>query len=278
MTLTVFLAVIAAAAFHATWNAGIKSGSDRFGTMLIMTMCQGLLGLAMVVVFPLPAAAAWPWLIASGAIHTAYKLFLTAAYDRGDLSRVYPIARGAAPMIVAAAGLFLLTDPVSGRQYFGIFLIALGIMSTARGIWSSKEARSLLPFALASATCTAAYSIVDGIGARIALTASGFTGWMFFFDGIFFSAVATIRDGTKTFRRPVNVWKIGAISGVLSLMSYWIVIWAMTQAPIQLVTALRESSVLFAMLIGIIWLKEPAQRSKIIAAVLILAGMVALKT
>jgi len=277
MSLTVFFAVLFAAALHATWNALVKTGFDRFRTMLILSIAQGLMGLVMILIFPIPARAAWPYLIATGLVHTAYKLFLAAAYEHGDLSRVYPIARGAAPIMVALVGLAILSDPVTLPQYGGIVLIGLGIMMMARGIWTGREATKLLPLALASAACTATYSILDGIGARLALSASAFTGWMFFLDGVFFSTYALIKKGPGTFNVPQRIWAIGSFAGALSLCTYWIVIWAMTVAPIQLVTALRETSVLFATLIGIVWLGEKADRSKLIAAALIVAGMVTMR-
>lgn len=277
MSLTVFLAVLFAAALHASWNALVKIGLDRFRTMLILSVSQGVMGLVMILIFPMPAREAWPYLLATGVVHTAYKLFLAAAYEHGDLSRVYPIARGAAPMMVALVGLLILSDPVTGLQYGGIFLIGLGIMMMARGIWTGGEATKLLPLALASAACTATYSILDGIGARLALSASAFTGWMFFLDGIFFSSFALWKKGKTSFQAPARIWATGSFAGALSLGSYWIVIWAMTQAPIQLVTALRETSVLFATLIGILWLGERADRSKLIAAALIVTGLVTLR-
>ncbi len=277
MSLTVFLAVLFAAALHATWNALVKIGSDRFRTMLMLSVSQGLMGVVLIFAFPTPAREAWPYLLATGLIHTAYKLFLTAAYEHGDLSRVYPIARGAAPMMVALLGLLILSDPVTLLQYAGIFLIGLGIMMMARGIWTGGEATKLLPFAIGSAICTAAYSILDGIGARVSLSASAFTGWMFFLDGVFFSLYALTKRGTTPFKAPVKIWAMGTAAGALSLGAYWIVIWAMTQAPIQLVTALRETSVLFATLIGILWLGEKADRSKLIAAGLIVAGMITMR-
>jgi len=221
---------------HATWNALVKIGLDRFRTMLILSVSQGLMGLVMIFVFPIPAREAWPYLLATGIVHTAYKVFLAAAYEHGDLSRVYPIARGAAPMMVALVGLLILSDPVTLVQYTGIFLIGLGIMMMARGIWTGGETTKLLPLALASAACTATYSILDGIGARLALSASAFTGWMFFLDGVFFALYAFARKGPTPFQAPVKIWAV-----------------------------------------GIIWLGEKADRSKLIAASLIVAGMITMR-
>ena len=277
MSFGVFLAVLFAAALHAGWNAVVRLGSDRVQGVIMMSASQGVIGLAMVLYFPMPNPAAWPWLIASGIVHTAYKLFLAAAYSHGDLSRVYPIARGAAPVMVALFSAAFLTEAVGLGDYAGIALVALGIMLMARGVFSGGEARALLPFALGSAVCTAGYSILDGLGARIAETASGFTGWLFLIDAILITICGYIWKGRAIMPSDLALWRAGAIAGTMSLGAYWIVIWAMTVAPIALVTALRETSVLFATAIGIIWLGEPSTRGKIIAAALILAGIIVIR-
>lgn len=277
MTWSIFLFVLFAALMHASWNAVVKLGGDRFQGMLLLTLCQGAMGLAMALVFPVPVWAAWPWLVASGLIHTAYKLFLAAAYEQGDLSRVYPIARGTAPLIVALIGFFALGDRVSIAEYIGIALVGAGILLMAKGVFQNGEARRLLPFALASALCTAGYSLVDGVGARLAMDAAAFTGWMFLLDALSFGAVALFWRGRNAFFNPPRQWARGALAGGLSLGAYWIVVWAMTQAPIALVASLRETSVLFAMLIGVLIMGERADRGKWLAGGLILIGVAAMR-
>lgn len=274
MSLTVFLAVLFAAVLHATWNAVVKLGTDRFRSMLMLTITQGLIGIVLIFVFPLPAAAAWPWILASGLIHSIYKVFLTTAYNHGDLSRVYPIARGAAPIMVALFALAFLNEDLRSLEYFGITAVGFGIMLMAHGVWTSGEARALVPLALLSALSTAAYSVVDGLGARLSGTASGYTGWIFLVDAIFLTSWSVARRGLIVIPLEPRLWAIGGIAGGLSLSAYWIVVWAMTVAPIALVTALRETSVLFALLIGILWMREKAGAGKIIAGALIVAGVV----
>jgi len=278
MSLYVFVAVLAAAALHAGWNAVVKLGADGYQSILAMSVAQGIIGLVMIAVFPLPnPAGAWPWLLATAIVHTFYKLFLAAAYERGDLSRVYPISRGSAPVMVAIFSIFILSEAVATQQYAGIFLVGIGIMLMARGIWSGGEATSLLPYAVYAAICTATYSVIDGLGARIAGSASAFTGWLFFLDAVLVTLATVIWRGRRVIPNTRRMWTMGSIAGTMSLGAYWIVIWAMTVAPIPLVTALRETSVLFATAIGIIWMGEPAHRSKIIAACLILAGIIAIR-
>ena len=277
METTAFLAVLFAAFLHASWNAIIRAGGNRFQGMLLLTTSQGLMGLAMVFFLPMPSGAVWLWLLASGALHAGYKMFLAAAYKHGDLSRVYPIARGVAPMLVVIAGVFFLSDRLATKEYGGIALIGVGIIMMARGVFSKGEARIMIPFALGSAACTAGYSMVDGLGARVAGNATQFIAWMFIFDALLFSAATLATSGPRHYRATLKTWAIGGFAGALSLITYWIVVWAMTIAPIALVTALRETSVLFAVIIGIVVLKEKASVGKVLAALVIVTGIVIIR-
>ncbi len=277
MDIKIFLAVLFAAVLHASWNAVIRSNGDRFQGMLLLTVSQGLMGLVMAVFVPLPSGQIWLWVVASGALHSFYKMFLVAAYQQGDLSRVYPIARGTAPLFVVVVGFFWLPDSVQFKEYMGIGLIGIGVMLMAQGVFSSGESRRLIPFALGSALCTAAYSIVDGLGARIAMDATMFTAWMFVFDGLIFSTITLATRGRKVFIAPHKVWVLGVVAGALSLVTYWIVVWAMTVAPIALVAAVRETSVLFAVLIGVFVLREKISLGKAVAAAVILMGIIIIR-
>jgi len=277
LDIKIFLAVLFAAVLHASWNAVIRSNGDRFQGMLLLTVSQGLMGLVMAVFVPLPSGQIWLWVVASGALHSFYKMFLVAAYQQGDLSRVYPIARGTAPLFVVVVGFFWLPDSVQFKEYMGIGLIGIGVMLMAQGVFSSGESRRLIPFALGSALCTAAYSIVDGLGARIAMDATMFTAWMFVFDGLIFSTITLATRGRKVFIAPHKVWVLGVVAGALSLVTYWIVVWAMTVAPIALVAAVRETSVLFAVLIGVFVLREKISLGKAVAAAVILMGIIIIR-
>ena len=217
MTTSVFLAVIAAAFLHAGWNALIRgAGGNRVATMLVMSLTQGVIGLALVGWQPWPEAHLWPWFLASGLVHTAYKLFLTYAYERGDLSRVYPIARGGAPLLVLIFGAIWLSDVVRPLEYMGVIVIGLGLALMARGVFTSGESRRMLPFAIGSALATAAYSILDGMGARLAGDAQFFVGWMFLLDGIFFGTFTGLMLGLKPYRAQARVWVRGAMAASVS--------------------------------------------------------------
>jgi drug/metabolite transporter (DMT)-like permease len=273
----VFLAVLGAAAIHAAWNALIKSGRDRWQGMLLLTATQGAMAAALAAVLPFPDWAAWPWLLASGFFHTFYKLFLISAYQHGDLSRVYPIARGAAPVMVLCIGLVLGSDVIAWGEATGILLVSAGILAMAQGAVAGGEGRALVPFALGSAACTAGYSLADGLGARVSGQASAYVAWLFVLDVLFFSACTLLAGRAAAFRASPADWRRGLAAGALSLASYGIVVWAMTRAPIALVAALRETSVLFAMLIGVFWMGERAGRAKLAAGLAILAGIVLMR-
>lgn len=274
MSLGVLLAVLAAAFLHALWNALVKVGASRVGAMVILSIGEVPIGLAVALSRPAMDPAAWPWVLAAGCTHFGYKFFLTYAYDHGDLSRVYPIARGAAPMIVTLAGLFLLPDAVSAGEYLGIAVLSLGILLMARGVFTGGEERRLLPFALGSAIATATYTMIDGTGARISGDAVAYVAWVFVADGLIFTAGMVGLRGLSVVPRDRRAWAGGMAASAASYGAYAVSIWAMTVAPIAVVAALRETSILFAVLIGWLVFGERMDRGKALAAALIVAGVV----
>ncbi len=273
MSLGVFLAVMGAALLHATWNALIKQGTSKLSGMLIMTLVQGVAGLAIAMTRDWPTAVVWLWLLASGLFHAAYKLFLAYAYEQGDLSRVYPIARGAAPMIVILISTMFLADVILPWEYLGVFILGLGILAMAQGVFASGESRRLLPLALGSAMATAGYSLVDGLGARASGDPVAYVGWLFALDALFFTPACLLLRGRGVMVADPGAWLMGGLAAVASYGAYAIAVWAMTQAPIALVAALRETSILFAVLIGWVFLAEKMGMTKIVAAGLIVGGV-----
>lgn len=274
MSLFVFTAVLGAALLHATWNAVIKTGGNKQVTMMIFTCWQGLCGLALAIWFPLPSWEVWPWILASGLIHMFYQLFLAYAYEQGDLSRVYPISRGTAPLIVMLVSLAFLSDPIRATEYAGVAVLGLGIVLMARGAFTSGESRRLIPYALGAATATAGYTLVDGIGARISGEPWAYVGWLLALSAVFYVPAITALKGRGVIRATSDEWRRGIFPAAASLAAYGIVVWAMTQAPIALVAALRETSILFAVLIGWLIFGERMNAGKATAATLIVAGVV----
>ena len=277
MSISVFIAVLFAAILHASWNAIIKFGNDKLQGMVLLSLAHGIIGFCLVIFFPLPMANAWPWLIASVCFHLWYKLFLTSAYERGDLSRVYPIARGTAPIIVLVFSSIFLIDAISSKEIFAVIFIGIGIFILGFGVFRNKETLALLPFALCSALGTAGYSITDGLGARAAGNVTSYIGWLFFLDAIVFVIFAFFRRGSNILPKKPSTWALGLIAGSASVLAYWIAVWAMTIAPIVLVAALRETSVLFAVFIGVFFFKERMGKSKIFASVLIVFGIIIMR-
>ncbi len=275
MTLGILAAVLGAAFLHASWNAAIKVGTSRLGAMVLLSFGEVAIGACVAAFFPAPAREVWPWIAASACAHFFYKFFLAYAYERGDLSRVYPIARGTAPMIVAlAGGLFFLTDTLSLHEYIGIFILGLGILAMAQGIFTEGENRKLLPFALGSALATASYTMIDGTGARVAGDAVMYIAWVFIVEGALFIAGMLMLRGPSLIPRGRREWAAGMFAAVASYAAYAISVWAMTKAPIAVVAALRETSILFAVLIGWVVFGERLSRGKAVAAVIIVVGVI----
>lgn len=272
MNAGVFAAVLGAAFLHAFWNALIKQGANKLSAMLWMTLIQGIAGLGFALSRPWPATEVIPWLLASGAFHAAYKLFLTFAYEQGDLSRVYPIARGAAPMVVLGISAAFLSDVLSAFEVLGVLVLGLGIVLMARGAFFHGEQRRLVPLALGSAMMTAGYSLVDGLGARVSGDAVMYVGWLFFLDAVIFTPICLALRGTSVLRVSRGGLATSALAAAGSYGAYAIAVWAMTVAPIALVAALRETSILFAVLIGWLWLKDRMDLVKAASAGLIICG------
>jgi drug/metabolite transporter (DMT)-like permease len=277
LTLGVFLAVLGAAFLHALWNALIKLGTSKVGGMVILSIVEVPIGLVVIALTPAIDRAAIPWVIAAGCTHFAYKFFLTYAYDRGDLSRVYPIARGAAPMVVALVGAVFLADAVSGQEYLAIAVLAGGILLMARGVFTSGEDRKLLPFALGSALATATYTMIDGMGARVSGAPAAYVAWVFVADGVFFTLGMLALRGWDVIPRTWRAWRMASVASVASYGAYAVSIWAMTLAPIAVVAALRETSILFAVLIGWLAFGERMAGEKALAALVIVAGVMLMR-
>lgn len=274
MSFTILLAVLGAALLHAAWNGLVRVGTSRVQAMMVLSAVQGLIGLVLAMGRPLPGAEVLPWLAASGLVHSAYKVFLTFAYEHGDLSRVYPLARGTAPLLVLMSGGLILGETLARQEVAGICLLGIGILMLASGVFTEGESRRLLPFAFGAALATAGYSMLDGLGARVAGDAGAFVAWMFVLDGVIFAAVMTALRGAEAWPRRARAWGLGTAGAAASYGSYAIVVWAMTRAPIALVAALRETSIVFGVLIGWTLFGEAMTRAKAVSVGLITIGVV----
>lgn len=279
MDTTIFFAVLAAAAMHAGWNAVVKIGLDQFLTVSLVSVAAGAVALACLPFTEAPAGAVWYWILASAVLHTGYKIFLVQAYKAGDLGQVYPLARGAAPLIVAAVSLVALEEGLDGANLAGIGVLVAGVwlMSLRGGHQMRGLNRAAVLYALGTSCFIAAYTLVDGLGARQAASAMSYAIYLFVIDAVFIAIVCLAVRGWKGIRRMEGVWKSGLAGGALSLGAYWIAIWAMTQAPIATVAALRETSVLFAIVIATVALKEKLTPWRLAAVFVISGGTVLLR-
>lgn len=263
---------------HASWNLLVKLDLDRFLALLLISCVMGVMGVAMLLVFPWPNSESYPYLIASGLLHTGYNIFLARSYRTGDLSQVYPIARGTAPLLTFVGAWGLAGEAVTGVTALGILLLVLGIWLTARpGAKTIRLDGLTLFFALGTSAFIAAYTLVDGFGARLSGSASAYAGVLFVLDGLFMVIAALATRGPKAFVQVLPSWKSGVTGAVLSAGAYWIVIWAMSLAPIAAVAALRETSILFVMLMSVFFLKEKVTGFRLAGAALIVLGAVALR-
>lgn len=270
----VFAAVLFGAACHAGWNAVVKFGLEPFTTTVLIGLAGAVVALPLIPFVGIPPLPAWPWLIASVILHLGYYIGLTEAYRTGDMGQVYPIARGTAPLLTAIAGTLLIGEGLGLVGWLGILVLVAGVfLLSLRGGRGLVLDRRAIGFALFTAVTICAYSLVDGLGARTAGNAHAYTAWLFLLDGLFLTAFAVLRRGPGVLLDMARFWRSGLVGGTLSMISYWIAIWAMTVAPIAIVAALRETSVLFGAAIAVVILKEPLRTARIVAAVMIVCGL-----
>ena len=278
MDLTIFLAVLFAAALHAIWNALVKGNSDKILGMTAVVLGHVPFALLAMPFVPLPAMASWPYLAAGVALHLGYQLFLMFSYRIGDLTQVYPIARGSAPLIVAGVSIAFLGVQLSSSSLVAIAIIGCGIMSlvfvrNSDGLANPRAAA----MALATGCFIASYSLCDGLGARQAGTAVGYYAWLTLFNAVLFALIIRVTKPGTLSQLPSSGRMIALIGGGASFLAYAIVTWAFTMAPIALVTALRETSIVFALIIGVVFLKEPLNLAKVASTMATLLGVTILK-
>ena len=282
MDLFVFAAVLFAAACHAGWNASIKWTLDPFATTVLIAACAGVVALAAAPFAGVPAPPSWPWLIASIVVHLLYFACLIEGYRSGDMGQVYPIARGGAPLMTAVVTTLFVNEPLGLAAWGGIVLLALGVLllSLRGGRDIAALDRRAVGFALITAVTICAYSVVDGVGARLAGpgNAAAYACALFIGNAALVLIYGVARRGAAILSAMRFAWKIGLIGGALTTASYTIAIWAMTVAPIAIVAALRETSVLFGAAIAVAFLGEPLRASRVVAALMIVGGLVLIRT
>ena len=278
MTLALFSLVLASAAMHATWNALIKTRSDRFASISLTTLGASIVVLPILPFVDFPSIEVWIWIAASVIIHAGYRLFLVKT-DVGDFAQSYPLARGIAPLITTVGAIIFIGEVPEGLTVLGIVVLSFGalLMSLRGSSDLSKFNRRAVGFALLTSMLIAGYTLTDGYGVRLANTASSYAAWLFFCDGLCSIAIGFLYRGRGLLTVLASEWKTNLLTGGLLAGSYWIIMWAMTKAPIASIAALRETSILFAMLISVLVLGERVTPWRVLATVFIVGGVVILR-
>ncbi|HEY1328237.1 MAG TPA: DMT family transporter [Casimicrobiaceae bacterium] len=278
LTLGVTLAVLGAGLIHASWNALLKTargGQPMLDTAAVVagSAVWGFLALPFV---GMPQPEAWKFIALSSVVHFAYYVALSNAYRTGDLSFAYPLMRGAAPLITAVFGAVFLRELPSPQVAFGIVLICAGIVSIAF-VQRGRHSRAAVQWALANAGIIAAYTLVDSTGARASGNALAYVCWLQALEGFPYLAFILWRGRRDAVVYLARSQRLAVIGGFASVAAYGIVLWAMTRAPVAAVAALRETSVIFAAIIGAVWLKEGFGMMRLVGAASVVAGIAALK-
>jgi drug/metabolite transporter (DMT)-like permease len=286
LTLGVTLAVLGAALLHASWNALIKAGRDPLLDTALVALAGTVVALPLTLLVEAPARESWPYILATVVVHIGYYVAMAAAYRLGDFSHAYPIMRGVAPLLVALAGGTWFAEQLSASAWTGVLLICGGVLSLGfagrrksegGGSTARKDAAATTLWAAAGAAIIAAYTLIDATGVRVSGGAERYVIWLFVFIGLPFGlAVLATRRGAFL-RHAARHWPRGLAGAVMSGLAYGLALWAMTRAPVAIVAALRETSVIFAALIGAWLLKEGHVGSRLAGAAAVFAGLIALK-
>jgi len=275
MPLPVFGIVLFGAALHATWNAIVKGAGDKLLAMVSVSLAAGLLAVLALPFLAPPARASWPFIAASVALQVVYGLLVAAAYSLADMGRTYPLMRGAAPLLVSAYAALALGERLPAAAWAGIAAICAGILSLAAG--GTRGHRRGMALALANAVVIAAYTLVDGLGVRRSGAPAAYTLWIFLLTALPFAAWAGLARRRAMARQLAGAWRFAVLGGVSTVASYGLALWAMTLAPVAVVAALRETSILFGTAIAAGVLKERLGPVRIAAAGLIALGAAVLR-
>ena len=273
----VILLVLLAALCHAGWNAVIKIGGDRLVVLTVVNLVGGVLALCALPFVNFPHADAWPWLLGSVVVHLLYYYFIVQQYRYGELGQVYPIARGLSPLLVAFGASVVADETLPLHAIIGVMVASLGVLSLAfeNGLPWKNDYRAVL-YACGSGVIIACYTVLDGMGVRQAGGAAGYVVWLFMLDALPLTLLVMFRRGRELRQIMVLEWRKSLFGGTLAIVAYGLVIWAMSRGSMAQVSALRETSVVFAVLIGVFALKERFGPKRLLASVLVVAGLLIL--
>ena len=276
ITWPVLALVLTGALLHASWNALVKSSSDKtLDTALIHVLCS-VLALPVLLVVGLPPLHVWPYVLASLVIHVGYYFALAGALKHGELGLAYPLMRGTAPLLVAIGSFVFLGEAVRPLGWLGIVMVCAGVLMLGMSAGLLKHRKAVL-FALSNAVLIAIYTVVDAQGARLSGHVGQYVALLFVLDGWPFAVLVYLQRKGQVWQYARARWPLATFGALASLGSYSIALWAMTVAPVALVAALRETSVLFAVILGAWLLRERWTRWRVIGASTIVCGVVALR-
>ena len=273
----VFFLVLFATVMHAVWNGMVKNHPDKVVAVSSIVFGHFPLSIIAIILLPVPSLDCIPYIIASAIIHQGYQWYLLSAYQIGDLTKVYPIARGFGPLVATIISILILGLFLDSIIIFSILLICVGIMIL--GLFDKENKNfKVLQLSLFTGFFIGLYSLIDGYGARVSLSAIVYMSWSFILSSLLFPVVLRIKKQKNIIQNVVKkAKKIFWIGGSLSYIIYVIVVWAFTKAPIPMVAALRETSIFFSILIGYFFLQEKITTTKVISIILIVIGVIGIK-
>jgi drug/metabolite transporter (DMT)-like permease len=275
MQFVVFGAVLLAAFLHAAWNAVVKRSGHKLLTTILVATSAAVLAAAVLPFLPQPDAASWPYIAASATIHVVYFVLIASAYHLADMGQTYPLMRGTAPFLVALTGAIVLREPLSAAAWIGISLISMGVLSMVS--FRQESDGKGIALALLNAVVIAGYTLIDGFGVRLSASPVAYTLWVFLLTGIPLAGWSIVTNRQATFHHTGLHWRIGILGGSGTLIAYSLVLWAMTEAPVAVVAALRETSILFGTAISGLVLREKIGLNRLAAVCIIALGAIALR-
>jgi len=271
LSLTVTLAVLAAAVAHASWNAIADSIKDKTLAFALIGVGGIVVAVPLVIVTGLPRAACWPYLLASIVIHVFYNLLLMQCYRLGEFGQVYPLARGTSPLVVTILAAIFVHEHLALPQVAGVLIVSGGLAALVLG--GRRPGRAAFLAAIGTGLTIAAYTTVDGVGVRLSHSPVGYIGWLMLLESLGVPMFALARRRDVLLKQPRRILLAGVAAGALSVLAYGLVLWAQTRGALAPIAALRETSVIFGAVIGTLVFREPFGRSRITATVLVVAGI-----
>jgi drug/metabolite transporter (DMT)-like permease len=274
LPLSVTLAVLAAAVTHAVWNAIAHGIKDQTLAFALIGVGGIAVAIPLILIVRVPTVGSWPYLLGSVAIHIFYVLLLMRCYRLGEFSQVYPLARGTSPLVVTVLAAVFVHEHLALPQIAGVLVVCLGLGTLALG--GRRPGRAAFLAAIGTGLTIAAYTTVDGVGVRLSASPVGYIGWLMLLQSLCVPMFALVQRRGTVLKQPRRILVCGLAAGALSVLAYGLVLWAQTRGALAPIAALRETSVIFGAIIGTLIFREPFGRTRIIATVVVAAGIVLL--